>query len=108
MGGRGYDRQAGFDGRLRGVWARFAGAAFAVDAAILFGEVARLPAGEPRSARRSRAKQGRVRLHDLEVNLGWQEENDVREVEPRAERAREAPGEEPPQGAASMRRRRRR
>ena len=55
MGGRGYDRLAGFDGRLRGVWARFAGAAFAVDAAILFGEVARLPAGEPRSARRSRA-----------------------------------------------------
>jgi hypothetical protein len=61
----------GFDGRLRGVWARFAGAAFAVDAAILFGEVARLPAGEPRSARRSRAKQRGVRLHDLEVNLGW-------------------------------------
>ena len=61
MGGRGYDRLAGFDGRLRGVWARFAGAAFAVDAAILFGEVARLPAGEPRSARRGRAKQRRVR-----------------------------------------------
>jgi hypothetical protein len=34
---------------------RFAGGAFAVDAAILFGEVARLPAGEPRCARRSRA-----------------------------------------------------
>ena len=40
-----------------------------MDAAILFGEVARLPAGEPRSARRGRAKQRRVRLHDLEVTL---------------------------------------
>ena len=74
MGGRGYDRLAGFDGRLRGVWARFAGAAFAVDAAIVFGEVARSPAGERAQRVAVAPSCTAFAVNDLEVNLGWQEE----------------------------------
>src|SRR4051812_30358311 len=49
----------------------------------------------------------RFALLDREVNLGCQEEDDVRKIESRGKGAREAPGEEHPQGAASTRARRR-